>query len=51
MASLAKKKVDETKQGAIIQVARLKDTMAVDNNNTDGAHPLCYSKSSLTLTL
>lgn len=50
MASLAKKKVDEAKQGAIMRVARLEDTMAIDDGNADGAHPCRYSKPSLTPT-
>ncbi len=48
MVTLVKKKVDEEKQWAIMQVARLENAMAVDDGNTDGAHPRHYSKPSLT---
>jgi len=44
MASLVKKKVVEGKQQAIMCVARLKDAMAVDDSNKDGAHPRHNSK-------
>lgn len=49
MASLAKKKVDEEKQEAIMHVARLEDAMAVDDGNKDGAHPRHNSKPFSTL--
>lgn len=49
MASLAKRKVDEEKQEAIMHVARLEDAMAVDDGNKDGAHPRHNSKPFSTL--
>ena len=49
MASLAKEKVANEKQEGIMRVARLEDAMAVDDGNTDSAHPCHYSKPSLTL--
>ena len=49
MVSLVKKKVANEKQEGIMRVARLEDAMAVDDGNTDGAHPRHYSKPSLTL--
>jgi len=49
MVTLVKEKVDEEKQRAIMRVARLEDAMAVDDSNTEGAHPRHYSKPSLTL--